>query len=83
MSETFKELELLSDNEIKQRHDQICKSFVPTPSIYLEIISRRSNEEYSKRIERISKSMNRMTFIILLLTIINVLIVISTNLPSS
>ncbi len=74
MAETIEELRSLTAKEIIKRHDQRAGNTVVGTQHYLNELARRDAVRQGERMERLTKSINRLTWVVTGATIIGVIL---------
>ena len=74
MAETIDELRELSDEEVVQRHDANAGPTVVGTQHYLNELARRDTVRQGERMEALTKSINRLTWVIMVATLIGVVL---------
>ena len=74
MAETIEELRNLPDEEVIQRHDSAAVHTVVGTQHYLDELARRDAVRQGERMERLTASINRLTWAITGATIIGVVL---------
>jgi hypothetical protein len=64
MAETIEELRSLSDEEVIHKHDRIATTTVVGTQHYLSELARRDTIRQGERMERLTVSINRLTWVI-------------------
>ena len=79
MAETFKELAGLSDDDLKAQYDRRAESTVTGISFYLDELRSRSNDRVTRSVERLTKWLLLLTVAITFATIVQVIVVVLNN----
>lgn len=74
MSLTLKELRALSDDELVEKYDNTANHTSVGLNYYAEELNRRSNEKTNDVMIKCTKWITAMTFIMMIATIVNVII---------
>ncbi len=74
MAETIEQLRDLPDEEVIRRHDAMAQNTVVGTQHYLDELARRDMVRQGERMERLTASINRLTWVIMAATIIGVLL---------
>jgi hypothetical protein len=74
MAETIEKLRSLSTEEIIQRHDARASNTVVGTRHYLAELARRDAEAQGKRMEALTRSMNRLSLVGVAVTIVGVIL---------
>lgn len=75
MADSFADLQALSRDELLRRYDSIAQSTTLGLSFYRDEIARRESREATATMLALTKPMRNLTWVILVLTIANVLLV--------
>jgi hypothetical protein len=74
MAESIEELRNLPDEEVIRRHDRIAGNTVVGTQHYLDELSRRDAVRQGERMERLTLSINRLTWVVMGATIVGVIL---------
>jgi hypothetical protein len=74
VAETIAELRSLPDEEIIRRHDAQAIHTVVGTQHYLDELARRDAERQGKRMEALTRSINRLTVLIAIATVVGVVL---------
>jgi hypothetical protein len=74
MAETIEDLRRLPAEEVIRRHDQLARNTSVGTKHYLNELTRRDAVRQGERMERLTASINRLTWIITVATIIGVIL---------
>lgn len=74
MSESLKDLRVLSDEELIERHDNLAKSTQVGVNHYLREIARRDQDKQTKAMLSFTKWITIVTVTIMIFTIVNAVI---------
>jgi len=72
MAETIEELRSLPDEDIIRRHDARTQNTVVGTKHYLNELARRDMERQGERMEKLTRSMNRLTIVVTIVTVLGV-----------
>lgn len=75
MALKYEQLERLSLRDLKRAYDLSTENTVVGVSFYREEIARREADELNKRLSALTAQMRNMTFVIVVLTVINIVLV--------
>jgi hypothetical protein len=75
-SPKLSQLAALSDQELAARYDSLAQNTVVGTAFYLDEINRRQMAKESRRMLGLTQAMARLTWVIAVLTVINVLAVV-------
>lgn len=75
MAETIRELQVLSTEQLIQKHDEIAAGTTVGTNHYLAELARRDQQQTNCELLRLSRTMTRLTWVITFATIINVILV--------
>ena len=70
MSESLNDLRALPDDELARRHDSHARNTAVGTRHYLDELNRRDQERQTKAMLDLTKSINRMTVVITIATIL-------------
>ncbi len=82
MAETIEELRSLPEEEVRRRHDAVAVHTVVGTQHYLDELARRDAVRQGERMERLTASLNRLTWVITEATIIGVILTLVSLLSS-
>jgi hypothetical protein len=74
MAETIVQLRDLPDEEVIRRHDSIAQHTVVGTQHYLNELARRDAIRQGERMERLTVSINRLTWVIMVATIFGIIL---------
>ena len=74
MAETIDELRNLSDEDIVRRHDAKAKNTSVGTYHYLDELARRDAVRQGERMENLTTSINRLTIVVTVATVVGVLL---------
>jgi hypothetical protein len=72
MSHLLNELRAASDEELIERHDRLAKDTIVGVNYYLEELARRDAQAQGDRVESLTKTVVNLTWVIAILTAVNV-----------
>lgn len=75
MALKYEQLERLSLRDLKRAYDLSTENTAVGVSFYREEIARREADELNKRLSALTAQMRNMTFVIVVLTVINIVLV--------
>lgn len=74
MAETIEQLRNLPDEEVIRRHDSMTQNTVVGTKHYLDELARRDAVRQGERMERLTKSINVLTWAIMVATIFGIIL---------
>lgn len=78
MAHSISELRTLSEKQLIEEHDELARSTIVGTNHYLAELARRDQQKTNAELLQHSRAMTRMTIMITVLTLINVLLVLAT-----
>ncbi len=76
MSESLKDLRLMSDEQLIEKHDELARHTQVGTQHYLNELSRRDSDRATRSMVRLTWAITIMTIVVMLATIANVLVFI-------
>ncbi len=74
MAETIEQLRNVPDEEVIRRHDSMAQNTVVGTQHYLNELARRDAVRQGERMERLTVSINRLTWVIMAATIFGIIL---------
>lgn len=76
MAKSYAELQAMTVDDLIQAHDEVAKSTLVGQKHYLDEIMRRQATKQANRMEVLTETMARLTWVIVALTVVNTLLVV-------